>query len=103
MKPFLFLIIVLALCSCKNNEDTVKEVPHDGSVETMITVQHIANSDLDVIVTTNRVWYKNTEKQFIHQDTIPSLGTIKSEVENEDGNTATVTLPKEYEIYITVK
>ena len=105
MKSILFLItvFVFALCSCKNNEDTVKEVPHDGAVETLLTVQHIANSDYDVIVTTHRVWYKNTEKQYIHQDTIPNLGKVQTEGEDADGNTTSLAVPKEYEFYITVK
>jgi hypothetical protein len=42
-------------------------------------------------------------KEYIYTDTIPTLGIKNTEGEDENGNTQTLPVKKEYEIYITVK
>ena len=101
---FLFALVlsVLAFEAC-NNEDKVKTVSKNGSIETSITVNHLSDS-LDVLISTNLVWIHNTlVKTTVHADTIPSLGIVMEEAENENGETKNVVLKKDYELYITVK
>ncbi|HPI45559.1 MAG TPA: hypothetical protein PLH91_10035 [Tenuifilaceae bacterium] len=42
-------------------------------------------------------------KKIVYTDTIPALGRISQEAENNQGETRIVSVPKEYEVYITVK
>ena len=97
------LVLSMALMTSCDNEDDVKAISKDGSVETIINVDHL-NSNLDVIKTTNYVWIKNVKvKSIVHTDTIPSLGLTTENAENSDGESKMVSLKKEYEVYITVK
>jgi len=97
-----FAVSTLAFLAC-NNEDKVKNVSTNGSIETSITVDHLSDS-LDVLISTNLVWIHNTlVKTIVHADTIPSLGVVMEEAENENGETKNVVLKKDYELYITVK
>ena len=101
----LLLVVVtsaLAFQAC-NNEDKVKTVSKNGSIETSITVDHLSDS-LDVLISTNLVWVHNKlVKTTIHADTIPALDVVMEEAENENGETKNVVLQKDYELYITVK
>lgn len=101
----LLLVIVasaLTFQAC-NNEDKVKNVSKDGSIETSITVDHLSDS-LDVLISTNLVWKHNRlVKTIVHADTIPSLGIDMEEAENDNGEIRTVLIKKDYELYITVK
>jgi hypothetical protein len=94
---------LLGLASCSDKEDMTNAVNRDGSVETSVTVQH-ADSTHDVIKTTHKIWAHFSEyKTVVHFDTIPALGIESTEAENADGDTKSVKVPKDYEIYITVK
>ncbi len=96
------ILLSVLFYSC-SNEDKTKDISKDGSVETVLSVEHL-NSDKDILVTKHKVWIKNQlYKEYIYSDTIPSLGITKTEGEDENGNTQNLPIKKEYEIYITVK
>lgn len=102
MKKILFLIPLLSFVACKEvNDDVVAEPNKDGSIETKITTTH--NGDYDVLTTEYVVWVKGkVEKNFVKRDTLKSLGSTTEEAEDSDGNVQTVSIPKDYEIFITV-
>lgn len=100
---FLILIVPLLVFQACGNDDKVKEISKNGSIETSIKVDHL-NDTLDILISTNKVWIHNAlVKTTIHADTIPSLGTAMEEAENDNGDTQNVILKKDYELYITVK
>lgn len=97
----LLAILLFGLQAC--DEDKVKDVSKKGSIETSIQVDHLTDS-LDVMITTNRVWVRNSlVKTVIHTDTVPSLGFTREDAENENGDTKSVYIKKDYELYITIK
>lgn len=104
MKKLLFIIFISSslFFSCEEqNEDIVQDINKDGSIETIVTVKHEKN--YDVLITTHKIWVSNIlGKTIIDQDTIPSLGETTQEGEDENGNTEMITVPKDYEFYITV-
>lgn len=92
---------MLAFLAC--NEDKAQKISKDGSVETSIKIDHLTDS-ADVVITTHKVWVKNTlVKTSVHNDTVPMLGYSSQQAENNNGETNTVVLKKEYELYITVE
>jgi hypothetical protein len=105
MTPKLFLFFALvALASCgENKDDITSTVDHSGSIETSIAVEH-ADSTRDVVVTTHKVWTNGQiASTIIHRDTIPGLGSIIANGENSNGDTANLKVPKDYQIFITMK
>ena len=99
----LMLFSMVVFTSCDDNDDKVKEISKNGSIETVMSVNHL-NTNLDIVKTSHKIWVKNIlVKNIIHTDTIPSLGLTSEEAENSDGDTRSVTLKKDYEIFITVK
>lgn len=106
LKPVaaLLLLLPVAFASCKEeNEDLTQEPGKDGSVETAVAIQHL-DSTRDLLVTTHKVWVKGSiVRQVSYTDTLPSLGMTRQEGENGDGEQASIEVPKEYEVYITVK
>lgn len=105
-KKILFLalpLFLLLISSCGEEKDKVKEISKDGAIETVMNVEHI-NNQLDVVKTTHKIWVRNMlVKTAVHTDTIPSLGTMKENVENSDGESKEIDVKKDYEFYITVK
>jgi hypothetical protein len=103
-KGWFIATTLIGLASCHDERDDVtQQVNKAGSIETSVSVQH-ADSTHDVILTTHKVWVNfNEYKTLVHQDTVPSLGMINTEGENADGDTKSVKVPKDYEIFITVK
>ena len=104
--PFKILVtvtfLILVCLSCED-EDKVQEISKNGSVETVMSVDHL-NDSLDIVKTSHKIWIKNIlVKNIIHTDTIPTLGVTTEEGENSDGDTLKVPLKKDYEIFITVK
>jgi len=92
----------VASCTDKK-EDVTDTVNRAGAIETSVSVQH-ADSTHDVILTTHKVWVNFNEfKTVVHQDTVPALGIENTVAENADGDTRNVKVPKDYEIFITVK
>jgi hypothetical protein len=98
------LACLLALISCNDSkEDETDTVDRAGSIETSVSVEH-ADSTHDVILTTHRVWVNFKEyKSVLHRDTVPALGLLTTKAENSDGDTQTVKVPKDYQIFITMK
>ena len=99
-----FVVVFMLLASCNDSkEDETDTVDRSGSVETSVSVQH-TDSTHDVILTTHRVWVNCKEyKTVVHRDTVPALGILTTRAENTDGDTQTVKVPKDYQIFITMK
>ena len=92
-----------SLVGCDDEPEVEQSVNKTGSVEVMLSTKHL-NDSLDLVITTYKVWSKlNVVKTREIVDTVPSLGVTTTEGENDEGETATVTVPKEYEFYVTVK
>jgi hypothetical protein len=105
MTPKVWLVAVfMLLASCNDSkEDETDTVDRAGSVETSVSVEH-TDSTHDVILTTHKVWVNFKEyKTVVHRDTVPALGTLTTRAENVDGDTQTVKVPKDYQIFITMK
>ncbi len=97
-------ISVLLLSSCKNeNEDQVKQVDKNGSIEVSLSTAHI-DSLKDLLTTHYTVWRKGIKvREFDKKDTVPSLGQFTTEGENDNGDTQNVKVKKDYEFFVTVK
>jgi len=94
---------ILFSCKDKDNEDLTNAVNKNGSVESSVTVDHL-DSVNDILVTKHTVWYKgNTYKTIEYRDTVPALGIENTTAENSEGDTKSVQVKKDYEIFITVK
>ena len=103
LKVFIaFILTGLVACNDKN-EDVTQSVNKNGSVETAVHIAHL-DSLHDELVTTHKVWVKNNVYKTVeYRDTVPALGSENTVAENEDGDTKSVSVKKDYEIYITVK
>jgi hypothetical protein len=101
--PFgLALIFLLAACN-NNNEDQAKSVDKNGSIEVSLSTSHI-DSLKDLLTTHYTVWRKGVKvSEFNKRDTVPSLGTLNTEGENDNGDTQEVKVKKDYEFFVTVK
>jgi hypothetical protein len=98
----LFAPFIALLFSCSQS-DSVKVISKDGAIETTLNVDHL-NDSADIITTLHNVWVKNVlVKSIVYKDTLPSLGHGSQDAENENGDSKTVYLQKDYEFYITVK
>lgn len=94
---------LLALASCESKDDITTTVDRSGSIETSVTVQH-GDSTHDIILTTHKVWTNFKEYETVsHRDTIPALGLTSTTGENSNGDTSTVKVQKDYQIFITMK
>lgn len=109
MKPIVLAVIGAAAilfmisCSGKENKDITNTVNKDGSIESAVQVEHL-NNEFDVLITTHRIWVHNNElKTVTYRDTLPSLGMTTRNAENEDGDNKSVSVKKEYEIFLTIK
>lgn len=95
---------IFGLTSCnETNEDVVNAPDRSGGVEIVASTSQYQDK---TVVTLTYSAYKN--KQLVSSkvvtDTLPSLGTTVAEGdEDENGNVRKVTIPKQYEFYITVK
>jgi hypothetical protein len=97
-----FLLTLLFACK-EEPKDLTQEINKDGAIETEITVSHL-DANYDIIQTKHKTWVRgNNNKEIIHTDTIASLGMKTEEAFNEDDESKQVTIPKDYEIFITVK
>lgn len=95
--------LVITSCQQPNQEDKVKEVDRDGSVEMKVEINHL-DSMYDVMKTEKIFWVKGQqEKTTIDLDTIPSLGMTTQSVKTSSGEDTTATINKNYKIFITVK
>ena len=99
--PALF-ILFLAACN-SDPEDATASVDKSGSIETAVSVEH-ADSTHDIVLTTHKIWVNLKEyNTVVHRDTVPALGMLDTDAENEDGDTKKVNIKKDYQIFITVK
>jgi hypothetical protein len=103
-KPNIILllsVLILLIAGCNDSE--VTQISKEGAIETVINVDHLDETH-DVIITTHNVWVKNVlTKKIAYRDTIPTLGVTSQVAKNDEGDTKSVSLKKEYEVYITVK
>jgi hypothetical protein len=110
MKPIVFAIlggaVLFLLLSCeeqKTNDDVTNTVNKSAAIESAVKVEHL-DSLHDILITTHAVWKDNSiVKNIEYRDTVPGLGMHLTTAENADGESKSVTIKKEYEIYITVK
>ena len=109
MGKTIFKILALILFSglvpagCNDEEDKLQEISKNGSIETVLSVDHL-NDQFDIVKTSHKIWVKNVlVKNILHTDTIPTLGVTTENGENSEGDTSNVTIKKDYEIYITIK
>jgi hypothetical protein len=99
----LLLMFSSPLFSCsEKKEDITETVNKDGAIETAVAVTHL-DSTHDILTTSHKVWVKNGLYRTVeYRDTLPTLGVTTSVVKTDDGERA-ATIPKDYEIYITIK
>ncbi len=99
----LFVFLALGMASCGQSHDITDTVDHNGSIESSISVQHI-DSTRDVVLTTHHVWVEGKlYTTIVHRDTVPGLGPLNTDAANSNGDTKPVTVPRDYEIFITMK
>lgn len=99
----LLFCLVLTSCQQQNEEDKVKEVEKDGSVEMKVEINHL-DSLHDVMKTEKIFWVKGQpEKTVINLDTVPALGMTTETLKTSSGEDTTATVNKNYKIFITVK
>ncbi len=104
---FIYGILTLGSCSNEprqpNNEDITDAIDKTGAIETILSTKHIDKFH-DEMVTTHKIWTNsNLYKTVVHRDTIPSLGQTTEQGENMNGDTTSIKLQKDYEIYVTVQ
>jgi hypothetical protein len=96
------MMAVLALQGC-DNEDETRELNTEGAIASELSVVHL-NDKQDILTTTHTIWVTGKmRKLIVHKDTIPSLGITKTTAENDEGNSKTIPVRKDYEFYVTVK
>jgi histidyl-tRNA synthetase len=98
------LLCCLAFAGCEEkNEDKVKTIDKDGSVEMKVEINHL-DSLKDIMKTEKIFWVKGQAvKMITNLDTVPALGMTQQVAENTEGEDTTVTINKNYQIFITVK
>lgn len=101
---YLFILFSVCIFSCTQEpEDKTQTINKDGAIETVIGVEHL-DATHDILTTKHITWVGGTStKTIVHIDTIASLGMKKEEAVNDQDESMVVTIPKDYEIYITVK
>ena len=96
-------VIIASSADPSPKEDEGAIVDKNGSVETAISVQH-ADSAHDVILSSHKVWVKDSiYRTIIHRDTVPALDSLTTEAESGGGDTSSVRVKKDYQLFITVK
>ena len=97
------LAIVFEACKEEKQEDITNEINKNGSVETAVSVTQLDSAN-DILITKHTVWVAgNKFKELEYRDTVPALGMEKKTAENSEGDTKTIDVKKDYEIFITVK
>lgn len=102
MRKYMLLTTGLLACcwlsGCGDDtEGQVANVKKEGSVEIAIKTQYA--SDYTLLTTTHKVWIAGKlHKTSITTDTLPVLKPTQTVVEGQRK-----TMPKEYELYITVQ
>jgi len=94
---------IMAFTGCKKEkEDEVNSVDKSGSIETVLSVEHLDTAD--ILITKHKIWKdKKLFKEIIKKDTIPSLGDTLVGGEDGEGNDHIAKTKKDYEFFITVQ
>lgn len=100
ISAFLMCSFIFASCS---DDKPVTELTKDQSIEIAFDTKSL--SDTAVLLTTKKnIYLKGVMiKSIVTTDTLPFPGMKTEEIEDDNGNTKNVTMPKEYEFFITVK
>jgi hypothetical protein len=90
------------IASCSDDKP-VTELTKDQSIE--ITFDTKSLSDTAILLTTKKnIYLKGAlAKSIVSTDTLPFPGMKSETIEDDNGNSKSVTMPKEYEFFITVK
>ena len=84
-------------------QDETKSMETKGSIETSISVAHL-DGQHDILTTKHVIWAQDTVViTIISDDTLPSLGQVYADLEDSTGSTQGAYIPRDYEIYLTVK
>jgi hypothetical protein len=97
MKKLLLSVALTGFLFSCGEEKTVPSSKND-CIESSLNVKHLGDS-LDVLETTHVVYGPGGKKVVVHSDTLPSLG--KTTQTADDGSS--VTIDKDYDLFITVK
>lgn len=97
-----FIICSIWLVSCSDDKP-VTELKKDQSIEIVFDTKSL--SDTAVLLTTKKNIYLKgiLIKSIMNTDTLPFPGMKTETIEDDNGNEKSVTMPKEYEFFITVK
>lgn len=103
IKLCLLSVGIMAFTACKKEkEDEVNTVNKRGSIETVLSVEHLDTAD--ILITKHKIWKdKKLFKEIVKKDTIPSLGDTLVGGEDSDGNDHIAKTKKDYEFFITVQ
>ena len=107
MKNFLFPILgftcAVFISSCDDKEHKTSNFSKDGSVEIVFQTSHL-NDSFDILTTTKNV-YKSGQvvKSISNIDTLPTLGTGTVQGENDNGDSRSYNLKKDYDLFVTIK
>lgn len=97
------IVLMLFISACDDNDDQAKAVDKNGSIEVALSTAHI-DSLKDLVTTHYTVWrYGKKVSEFDKRDTVPALGSIYTEGENDNGDTKNIKVKKDYEFFVTVK
>ena len=103
MKKTLTLILSVFLLSCSENEDLVQSSNKRQGIEASFETEI---KDFFIVLKRTCKVYKDNYlvRTFINLDTLPSLGKAIEEIEDENtGDVKKISIPKDYEIFITIK
>jgi hypothetical protein len=89
----------LTACTASQNEDVVKNVSKNGSIEVLYKTKNL--SDGTVELTMQYIVWKDGKAQRDRTvvDTLPPLGTMVATDEQDKS----VVVPKEYEFFVTIQ
>ena len=97
------VVATITIFGCDQKEDVTNSINKEGSVTVVLSTSHL-NDSFDLVTTKIEVYKANVKvRDYVTIDTVPSLGKIKTEAEDNDGNTKEVIVPKEYEFFVTLK
>ena len=99
LASLLFVFSFFFLACSEEQPDVVQSVAKDGSVEVVFRTKDLSSSDVGLEIE-YVVWNKGSmvKKQVIF-DTLPNLGTMVAETEDEQ----TAIIPKQYDFFVTIQ
>ena len=95
-------LISFSACTSIQEGEVVRKPKEDGSIETVISVKH--QKGYDLLITSHKIWVDGKlDRTICNTDTLKSLGNVVKTFDNDFGQAEKRIVPKNYEIYITVK